>query len=176
MSMILLYLSLVLLVSKDAIALPPLSLIQPPSEIAQLNSTLSPNMTHSHGPKDPLRLVNAFVQPPIAVTFQGYGDSISQGLADVCLCKALDYALSTRDHPSLAPIDVSDLDYTSANVALNFHPDKVVIWEEWKNALYLMLKFVDEYETREFLFALEVDGGTRREDWDVVGWGYLITY
>ncbi|KAF6228431.1 hypothetical protein HO133_008161 [Letharia lupina] len=160
--------TLVLLVSKDAIALPPLSLIQPPSEIAQLNSTLSPNMTYSHGPKDPLRLVNQFVQPPIAVIFQGYGDSISRGLADVCLYKALDYALSTRDHPMLAPIDVSDLDYTSANVALNFHPDKVVIWEEWKNALYLMLEFVDEYDTREFFFALEIDGGTRRDDWDVV--------
>ena len=49
-----------------------------------------------------------------------------------------------------------------------------MIWEEWKNALYLMLEFVGGYDTREYLFVLEVFGWGGK--WDVVGQGSLITF
>lgn len=171
---IILFLGLLLLVSKDAIAV--LSLIQPPFDSARVNSNswLLPNGTLKPAPKEPFRLENNYVHPPIAVGFDGYGDRISRATANVCLFQALDYALSTHDHTSLAPIDASDLDYTSAHVALNFHPLGLVIWEEWKNALYLMLKFVDKFDTREFFFAVEVHKASA--DWYVVGNGYLITF
>lgn len=48
-----------------------------------------------------------------------------------------------------------------------------MIWNEWKNALYLILKFVDGFDTREFLFTVEVSDG---KHWCVVGRGYLITF
>ncbi|CAD6585398.1 MAG: hypothetical protein ASARMPRED_002145 [Alectoria sarmentosa] len=164
-------LSLVLLVPKDATAFS--SLIQPSLDNTQVNSTLISNETLSSSPKDPFRLTNLFVYPPVAVDFFGYGDPIPQATADVCLYKALDYALSTRAHKSLTPIDASDLDYTNTNVSLNFHPDGRVIWEEWKNALYLILGFVDRFDTREFLFTVELLG---TKQWNHVGNGYLVTF
>lgn len=91
----------------------------------------------------------------------------------MCLYQALDYAFSTRHHGSLDPIFASDLDYTVSNVSLNFHPTAAVIWEEWKNALYLILRFVDEFETREFFFTVEIFFGM---EWYLVGKGYLIAF
>lgn len=176
--MISLFVSLMLLASKNAIA--ALSLIQPSIDSAQINSTLlpagtlSPPKNPNPAPEEPFTMTNVFVHPPIAVIFQGYGDAISRATANVCLHRALDHALSTRDHTPLTPIAASDLDYTNANVSLNFHPIGLVIWEEWKNALYLMLEFVGGYDTREYLFVLEVFGWGGK--WDVVGQGSLITF
>lgn len=169
--LLILYFSLLLLVSKDALAL--LSLLQPPLSSARVNSTQLPNGTLSRAAKEPFRLLNLFVFPPVAVNFTGYGDYIPRAIADVCLYEALDYALSTRDHSSVARIDASDLDYTNSHVSLNFHRDGVVIWEEWKNALYLILEFVDRFDTREFFFVVEIKDD---EDWWTVGKGYLIKF
>lgn len=159
------------LFSKGAVAV--LSLVQPSFDSAQVNSSLLPNGTLKPAPKEPFKLTNMYAYPPVAVNFGGYGDSISRGAADVCVYKALDHALNTHDHSLLVPIDASDLDYTNAKVSLNFHPGGVVIWEEWKNALYLLLKFVDDFDTREFLFTMELFGGM---EWDFVGTGYLVTF
>lgn len=169
--LILLSFSLVLLVSKDAIAI--LSLMQPTLSHARVNSTLPPNGTLSRAPKEPFRLLNLFVYPPVAVNFTGYGDAIPQAVADVCLYEALDDALNTRDHSLLARIDARDLGYANAKVSLSFHREGVVIWEEWKNALYLVLEFVDRFDAREFFFAVEIQRG---EEWYAVGRGYLVAF
>ena len=171
---ILLFLSFLLLVSKDATAV--LSLIQPPFASLQVNSNsgLLPNRTLQPAPEAPFKLVNRHVQPPIAVDFVGYGDPISRAIADVCLYKALHHALDTHDHASLAPIHASNLDYTSANVSLSFHPVGLVTWDEWKNALYLILKLVDEFDTRGVSFAVEIRN--QKKDWYIVGMGYLIAF
>lgn len=164
--LILLCYSLVLLASKDVLAFRPLILP------ARVNSTLLSNGTLSPAPKEPYRLINMFVHPPVAVDFSGYGNPISQGSVDVCLYKALDEALNTRQHSMLTPIATRDLDYNNANVTLNFDSLGLAIWEEWKNVLYLILGFVDKYDTREFFFATQVFGG---RDWYRVGRGYLST-
>lgn len=77
-------LSLMLLVPKDATAFS--SLLQPSLDHAQTNSTLLLNGTLSSSPKDPFRLTNLFVYPPVAVDFHGYGDPVPRATADVCLC------------------------------------------------------------------------------------------
>ena len=165
------FFSLMFLFSKDAVA--ALSLFQPSFDSAQVNSSLLPNGTLKPAPKEPFRLENLYAYPPVAVNFAGYGDSIPQGTADVCVYKALDHALNTSSHSLLTPIDARDLDYTNAKVSMNFHPSGVVIWEEWKNALYLLLKFVDDFDTREFFFTMQIRGGL---GWVGVGKGYLITF
>jgi hypothetical protein len=164
--LILLYYSFVLLVFKDVLAFRPLILP------AHVNSTLSSNGTLSPAPKEPHRLINMFVHPPVAVDFSGYGNPISQGSVDVCLYKALDEALNTRQHSMLTPIATRDLDYNNDNVSLNFDSLGLAIWEEWKNVLYLILGFVDKYDTREFFFATQVLCGS---EWYRVGRGYLGT-
>ena len=160
--------SLLLLVSKDAVAL--LSLVQPPVSSAPVNSTQLPNGTLSPAAVQPFRLVNLFVLPPVAINFTGYGDSVPRAIADVCLYEALDHALNTRDHSSLAVIDAHHLDYTRDHVALNFRPGGRVIWNEWKNVLYLILEFVNRFDTKEFFFAMEVKDD---REWHAVGLGYL---
>lgn len=163
-----------LLISKTAIA--ALSLTQPSSEVsgAQVNLTLSSNNGKpSPVPQRPFKLQNFFVHPPVAVEFTGYGDPIPRSAANACVHEALNHALSTRDHKPLARIDASDLVYRRANAQLDFYPQGVVIWEEWKNALYLVLEFVQKFETRDFRFEVEVLGV---EGWYAVGKGFLVTF
>ena len=168
-----LFLSLVLLFSQHATAMT--SLIRPLSDTLQINSTLFPNGTLSSPPRpsDPFRLTNFYVHPPIAVGFNSYGAFTPRGVADVCLSRALDDAISNHSHSLLDPIDVHDLDYAVNRVSLSFHRIGMAIWEEWKNALYLILKFVNQFETREFFFTVEIFDYI---EWYMIGQGSLVNF
>jgi hypothetical protein len=126
-------------------------------------------------PKEPYRLTNLYVHPPLAILFAGYGDSISRAAADVCLYLAIDESLNTTTHTPLTPIDVKDLYYTSARLSLSFHTMELstMTWNEWYNAALMVLRFVDMFDTREFMFTVgALDGGV----WVVVGTGSLVSF
>ncbi len=46
-------------------------------------------------------------------------------------------------------------------------------WNEWYNAALMVLRFVDMFDTREFMFTVgALDGGV----WVVVGTGSLVSF
>ena len=59
-------------------------------------------------------------------------------------------------------------------MALIFHPEEVVYWEEWKNTLYLISDFLARFDTmREFVFVMDID---HKVVWKRVGRGSLIRF
>ena len=172
MIFLLLALSLVLQTSNAATTI--LSLTRPSlhnNSSALANLTRPPNGgSPPPAPKKPFTLKNLYVYPPVQVTFTRYGDHIPQSVAKACVLEALNYALDTREHSPLARVDAGVLVYAQDDVRLNFYPENVIIWEEWKNALYLVLEFVQRFEAGDFRFEAEI---RLKWDWVAVGRGFL---
>ena len=168
----LLNLGLALLLPQNATA--ALSLVQPSLDITYLNTTnFNTTLPLTPWPEAPLRLLNIYVVPPIAVTFSGYGDPIPRAAAKICVSAALKDALNTTDHQMLSPID-EDILNMNGNLAFTFRRDGLVYWEEWKNALDLMSFFLNQFDpTKEFLFAVEIKA---YELWRRVGKGSLVMF
>ena len=169
----LLSLGLALLLSQTATA--TLSLIQTSVDTTPLNtSDLNTTFAQNSYPKETLILENFYVHPPIRVTFGGYGDPLPRTVAKTCVAAALTYAFNTSDHKLLSPIHDEILDYPIGNVALIFHPEEVVYWEEWKNTLFLISDFLARFDmTKEFVFVVDVD---HKFVWKRVGRGSLIRF
>lgn len=123
-------------------------------------------------PQTPRRLLDSPVSPSKAPLTPS-GEPLPRPAANTCLYTALSYAENTRAHSLFEPIDTADLDYSSARVSLNFHPLHVVTWNEWRNVLYLLLRFVEMWDTREFFYTVEVLDG---KEWYVVGRGGMVRF
>ena len=150
-----------------------LSLIQPSFDITYNTTHFNTTIPNSPWPGAPLRLVNFFVVPPVAVTFSGYRDPIPRAAAKTCVSSALKNALNTTDHKLLSPIneDILDMD---GNLALTFRREGLVYWEEWKNALGLMAVFLNQCDPmREFSLMVEVKA---YDAWRRVGQGSLVKF
>lgn len=166
-------LGLALLLPQNAIA--ALSLIQPSFDITYLNTThFNTTLPLLPWPEVPLRIVNLYIVPPVAVTFNGYGDPIPRTGAKTCVSAALKNAINTSDHTMLSPI-YEDIVDTNGNLAFTFRRDGLVYWEEWKNALDLMSVFLNEHDSaREFLYMVEIRKGDY--EWIQVGKGSLVKF